>query len=325
MNNFLYWNERPSRRIKVIENALKKDPFLYHKKKNVISSRFNDSNEEDSQNINQELLFCQDENNKQINTLKNNIITKSSVIDSNTKNFLNYMIREKNSNSTKKIMPTDPGSSINNFEMKNRNKRQINKYPYQESFTPDKYRFNHLSNFRINSMDNNISLLDPINCNNTINELNLGNKMKFSNSYKNLANDPLSYDENNNNNFNVVNNDNNRSNDFLPRIPSLKGTTDITDQNYYDKISKQLILQMNKNYMDYNQNIINRRYSPSGNKLLFLRNNKLAVPPGHISDPKYYNLGESRLRSNPIVNPGNRAPIFNHYNNHNHKIKSEFI
>ena len=174
-------------------------------------------------------------------------------------------------------------------------------------------------------MDNNISLLDPINCNNTINELNLGNKMKFSNSYKNLANDPLSYDENNNNNFNVVNNDNNRSNDFLPRIPSLKGTTDITDQNYYEKISKQLILQMNKNYMDYNQNIINRRYSPSGNKLLFLRNNKLAVPPGHISDPKYYNLGESRLRSNPIVNPGNRAPIFNHYNNHNHKIKSEFI
>ena len=86
-NNFLYWNEKPSKRIKVIENALKKDPFLYHKKKNVISSRFNDSNEEDSQNINQELLFCQDENNKQINTLKNNIITKSSVIDSNTKNF----------------------------------------------------------------------------------------------------------------------------------------------------------------------------------------------------------------------------------------------
>ena len=320
MNNFLYWNERPSRRIKVIENALKKDPFLYHKKKNVISSRFNDSNEEDSQNINQELLFCQDENNKQINTLKNNIITKSSAIDCNTKNFINYMIREKKSNSTKKLMPTDSGYLINNYEIKNRNKR-----PYQESFTPDKYRYNNLSNFRINSMENNISILDPINCNYTINELNLGNKMQLSNSYKNLANDPLSYDENNNNNFNVVNNDNNRSNDFLPRIPSLKGTTDITDQNYYDKISKQLILQMNKNYMDYNQNIINRRYSPSGNKLLFLKNNKLALPPGHISDPKYYNLGESRLKSNPIVNPGNRAPIFNHYNNHNHKIKSEFI
>ena len=324
-SNFLYWNERPTKRIKVIENALKKDPFLYHKKKNVISSRFNDSNEEDSQNINQELLFCQDENSKQINKLKNNKITKSSTIDSNTKNYINYMIREKNENSTKKIMPTEPVSPINNYEIKIRNKRQINKYPHQESFTPNKYRYNNLSNIRNNSMENNISRLDPINCNNMINELNLGNKIKFSNSYKSLANDPFIYDENNNNNFPVVDNDNSRSNDFLPRMPSLKGTTDITDQNYYDKISKQLILQMNKNYMDYNQNIINRRYSPSGNKLLFLRNNKLAVPPGHISNPKYYNLGESRLKSNPIVNPGNRAPIFNHYNNHNHKIKSEFI
>ena len=262
---------------------------------------------------------------KQINKLKNNIITKSSTIDNNTKNYINYMIREKNENSTKKIMPTEPVSPINNYEIKIRNKRQINKYPHQESFTPNKYRYNNLSNIRNNSMENNINRLDPINCNNMINELNLGNKIKFSNSYKSLANDPFIYDENNNNNFPVVDNDNSRSNDFLPRMPSLKGTTDITDQNYYDKISKQLILQMNKNYMDYNQNIINRRYSPSGNKLLFLRNNKLAVPPGHISNPKYYNLGESRLRSNPIVNPGNRAPIFNLYNNHNHKIKSEFI
>ena len=66
-SNFLYWNERPTKRLKVIENALKNDPFLYHKKKNVISSRFNNSNEDDSQNTNQELLFCQDENTKQIN------------------------------------------------------------------------------------------------------------------------------------------------------------------------------------------------------------------------------------------------------------------
>ena len=52
----------------------------------------------------------------------------------------------------------------------------------------------------------------------------------------------------------------------------LKGT-DITDQNYYDKISKQLILQMNKNYMDYNQNLLNKRYSPlTTNKMLFIKN-----------------------------------------------------
>ncbi len=85
-------------------------------------------------------------------------------------------------------------------------------------------------------------------------------------------------------------------------------------------------MQMNKNYVDYNQNLLTKRYSPNmENKLLFLKNDKIPLPPGHISNPRYYNLGESRLRSNPIVNPGNRAPIFNHLNNNNHRLKSEFI
>ena len=324
-NNFLFWNERPIKRIRVIENALKNDPFLYHKKKNVISSGFNDSNEEDSQNINQELLFCQDENNKQINKFKNNINEKSSVIENNAHNYINYMIREKNANSINKIMPTDPD---------NNNQKQI-KYPYQESFTPNKYSYNNynnitLSNYRNNSINmKNNRKLDSIDFNSNVNELNLGNKMNISNSYKNFQNNGLSYDENNINNLHIINNDNNRNNNYLPKISALKGTTDITDHNYYDKISKQLILQMNKNYLDYNQNLINKRYSPyspnAGNKLFFLKNDNLALPPGHISNPKYYNLGESRLKSNPIVNPGNRAPIFNYYNNHNHKLKSEFI
>jgi len=38
-NGSLIWGERPTRRIKLIENALKNDPFIYHKRKNVISTR----------------------------------------------------------------------------------------------------------------------------------------------------------------------------------------------------------------------------------------------------------------------------------------------
>ena len=83
-SNFLNWDERPTKRLKIIEDALKMDPFLYHKKKNVISSGFNDSNENEGQNINQELLFCQDENYKQINSLKKKIKLKSSSIENNT-------------------------------------------------------------------------------------------------------------------------------------------------------------------------------------------------------------------------------------------------
>lgn len=341
-SNLLYWNERPARRIRLMENALRKDPFLYHKKKNVISSGFNDSNENDGQNTNQELLFCQDENNKQINFYKNNINSKSSTIDTNAHNYLNYMMKEKKS--TNKMMPTEPASPFDNIYDRNNinNKRQINNFPYQESFTPNKYSYNNytnnltLSNYRVNSVNiknnhkKNNNNLDCINFNNNkINDLNLdSNKINGTNNSNDIINNAFSYDENNvYNNIHVNNNNDNiniRSSKYLPKIQSLKGTTDITDQNYYDKVSKQLILQLNKNYMDYNQNILNKRYSPiSPNKMLYVRNNNLALPPGHISNPKYYNLGESRLKSNPIVNPGNRAPIFNNY--HNHRLKSEFI
>jgi hypothetical protein len=268
-NGSLFFEERPSRRIQLIENALKNDPFLYHKRKNVISTRFNDSNEENGQKTNEELLFCQDENLKQINNYKNNIKSKSSTIEANAHNYITYMMREKNS--MNKINPTEQNS-------------------HQISFTPNKYPF-------------------------------LPNKMNVSSSSKNINSKSMSYDENNliNNLYNDKSMDG--KNYYLNRVPNLKGT-DITDQNYYDKISKQLILQMNKNYMDYNQNLFNKRYSPlTTNKMLFIKNDSLALPPGHISNPRYYNLGESRLKSNPIVNPGNRAPIFNY--SHHHKLKSE--
>ena len=163
-------------------------------------------------------------------------------------------------------------------------------------------------------MNNRLNLL---NYNNNKDELSLGIKMNPTSSYKSLY--EYSNLNNLNNNDNIINN-----NSYMERMPNFKGATDITDNSYYDKISKQLILQMNKNYMDYNQILINKRYSPNPGNKYFLKNNQLAVPPGHISNPRYYNLGESRLSSNPIVNPGNRAPIFNRYNSHNHKLKSEF-
>ena len=331
-SNLFNWDERPSKRIRKIENALKNDPFLYHKKKNVISSRFNDSNEEDGQNTNQELLLFQDENNKHINSLKNKIITKASTIENNAHNYLNFIMKEKSLNPANKVVPTDPGSPPQKiFGLNYKNQRQINQNPYQESFTPNKYTYNKynnitLSNYRNNSLNgrSDDKLVDELNFGNKLTEQNLPIRKNGSISYKVLPTNNLNYEDNNNINIINNNNDNDINNNYLQKIQNFKETTDITDHNYYDKISKQLILQMNKNYMDYNQNLINKRYSPnSGNKFAFLRNKQLAIPPGHISNPKYYNLGESRLKSNPIVNPGNRAPIFNRYNNHNHKLKSE--
>jgi len=282
---FSRWNVQEVKRNEEIEKVLKNDPFLYHKKKYVISSRFNDSNTKEGDNTNNELLVFQDENKKHINTLKNKINRKSFIIEENANNYLNYMMNEKNLNN--KNMKTEPGQ---------RNKRytQLMKSGIQ-SLSPNKYAINKnllFSNYQNNTLDKKL----------------MNNNPYHYNSIDNM-NKAFSYDENN----------------FLPIINTKKSASDITDNNYYDKISRQLKMQFNKNYLDYNQEIINKRKSPNNsNKMPYIKNNnELTLPIGGISNPNYYNLGESKLSANPIVNPGNRAQIFNTFRTH--KLKSEFV
>lgn len=285
---FSRWDVPKVKRNEEIEKVLKNDPFLYHKKKYVISSRFNDGDTKEGDDTNNELLVFQDENKKHINTLKNKINKKSFIIEENANNYLNYMMNEKNFNN--KNMKTEPGQ---------RNKRytQLIKSGIQ-SLSPNKYALNKnllFSNYQNNTLDKKFNMNDPYNYNSIDNIHNM--------------NKAFSYDENN----------------FLPIINTKKSASDITDNNYYDKISKQLKMKYNKDYLDYNQEMINKRKSPSNaNKMPYIKtNNELTLPIGGISNPNYYNLGESKLSSNPIVNPGNRAQIFNQFRTH--KLKSEFV
>jgi len=285
---FSRWDVPKVKRNEEIEKVLKNDPFLYHKKKYVISSRFNDGDTKEGDDTNNELLVFQDENKKHINTLKNKINKKSFIIEENANNYLNYMMNKKNFNN--KNMKTEPGQ---------RNKRytQLIKSGIQ-SLSPNKYALNKnllFSNYQNNTLDKKFNMNDPYNYNSIDNIHNM--------------NKAFSYDENN----------------FLPIISTKKSASDITDNNYYDKISKQLKMKYNKDYLDYNQEMINKRKSPSNaNKMPYIKtNNELTLPIGGISNPNYYNLGESKLSSNPIVNPGNRAQIFNQFRTH--KLKSEFV
>lgn len=285
---FSRWDVPKVKRNEEIEKVLKNDPFLYHKKKYVISSRFNDGDTKEGDDTNNELLVFQDENKKHINTLKNKINKKSFIIEENANNYLNYMMNEKNFNN--KNMKTEPGQ---------RNKRytQLIKSGIQ-SLSPNKYALNKnllFSNYQNNTLDKKFNMNYPYNYNSIDNIHNM--------------NKAFSYDENN----------------FLPIINTKKSASDITDNNYYDKISKQLKMKYNKDYLDYNQEMINKRKSPSNaNKMPYIKtNNELTLPIGGISNPNYYNLGESKLSSNPIVNPGNRAQIFNQFRTH--KLKSEFV
>ena len=272
-----------------LENILKDNPFMFHKKKFVISSKFNDGDFNDDNYINQELLLFQDENKKHINSLKNKINRKSFLIEENANNYINYMIKEKNSKNNN--IQTEP--TINNNRYIRLYKSGIQSLS-QNNYELDNNKNNLFLNYNSISTDRKNNLYKNSYQHNSISNIHRINKA-------------VSFDENN----------------FLPKIGS-----DITNRNYYDKINKQLKIQFNKDYLNYNQFLINSRKNQNNinniHKIPYIKNNykELALPPGVISNPNYYNLGESKLSSNPIVSPGNRNPIFNHLNNH--KLKSEF-
>ena len=278
-------NVRRIKRNEEIEKVLRNNPFLYHKKKYSISAECNDSDIEDENNSSQEFLLFQDENKKQINTLKNRINRRNFLIEENANNYINYMMKEKNLKN--KIIQKEP--------------------------TTNNKRYSRLYNSGIqsliqnnNELKNNNLLFLNYNGNSNQRKINLKNYSYDHNSISNILNKnkAVSPDESN----------------FVPKIVS-----DITNKNYYDKINRHLKIQFNKNYLNYNQFLIdNKKNQNYIKKTPYIKNkNELTLPPGGISNPNYYSLGESKLSSNPIVNPGNRNEIFNHLNNH--KLKSEFV
>ena len=278
-------NIRRIKRNEELEKVLRNNPFLYHKKKYSISSEFNDSDIEDENSNNQEILLFQDENKKQINTLKNRINRRNFLMEENANNYINYMMKEKN--------------------LKNKN--------IQTEPTTNNKRYSRLYNSGIqslmqnnNELKNNNLLFLNYNGNSNQRKINLKNYSYDHNSISNIINKNKAFSPDESN--------------FVPKIVS-----DITNKNYYDKINRHLKIQFNKNYLNYNQFLINNKKNQNIiNKTPYIKNNnELTLPPGGISNPNYYSLGESKLSSNPIVNPGNRNEIFNHLNNH--KLKSEFV
>ena len=278
-------NVRRIKRNEEIEKVLRNNPFLYHKKKYSISAEFNDSDIEDENNSSQEFLLFQDENKKQINTLKNRINRRNFLIEENANNYINYMMKEKNLKN--KIIQTEP--------------------------TTNNKRYSRLYNSGIqslmqnnNELKNNNLLFLNYNGNSNQRKINLKNYSYDHNSISNILNKNKAFSPDESN--------------FVPKIVS-----DITNKNYYDKINRHLKIQFNKNYLNYNQFLIdNKKNQNYIKKTPYIKNkNELTLPPGGISNPNYYSLGESKLSSNPIVNPGNRNEIFNHLNNH--KLKSEFV
>ena len=273
-----------NKRYKYILEMMEKNPFTYHKRKNVSSSMDlnkyritpinNNSNQNEKMinynlvdnntidnsngnNINQELLFFQRENDKYIDSYNSFMKQKSSTIENNAQKYLNYITQNQNSYNinNKRI------NFSNNGEYSNDIGPLSNEYRGRKKFVLEK-----------NKSASNL------------------NAIPFRNN-KEFTYNTIEVDKKN----------------FIPSLIKARGS-DITNPFFYDRIAKEII-KKNQETMDYN-------LKESENKFIKKRNlskysdEKLAVAPGKINNPNYYNLGESKLDKNPILSKGQYSPSF---------------
>ena len=279
-------------RTKNIINILEKNPFVFHKKKNI----FFNKNKNESRDINKNNNILNDnksfssvnlnenDNNKGLfnfqrvyeenrNLFDNLIEKKSKTIEANVQNYLNFI------------------SQKNKSEILNKNL--------------------HIKSLKSPTYAQNLPLLN--NRYNFIAHNSRNQYLRKSNSENNLnlSNSPLNSDINN-----IINKD-------KKYIPSKKGKrTDITNPFFYDGISEEII-KLNKEVMDYNLKESENKHNK--NKILNKYYDNLPLGPQKINNPKYYNLGESSLEINPIINRGHYSIINSKSYNHFNKHKSEFI
>ena len=272
-----------NKRYKYIREMLEKNPFTYHKRKNVSSSMDfdnfritpnNNSNQNKNKintnlkdnniidnsngnNINQELLFFQRENDKYIDSYNSFMKQKSSTIENNAQKYLNYITQ--------------------------------NKRPY--NLDNKKNTFSNNGKFFINNTG-------PLS-----NDSRGRKKILFENkSASNIKEAPMR----NNGEFayNTIEVD---KKNFIPSLIKARGS-DITNPFFYDRIAKEII-KKNQEMMDYNLKESENKFIKNRN-LSKYSDDKLAVAPGKINNPNYYNLGESKLDKNPILSKGQYSPSF---------------
>ena len=306
MNNsyiplFLYKQPKQLNHLKLLQNSLKLNPTLFHKKKSQFDPEVINNNHNEQENELTESYLFQDANNIEINELKNNLNNKELTIEANAKNYLNYILNNNNNNKRKKNYNLKP---INLSYGKQNNNSNVN--------TPLRSFSNETDSISNSNFSNNGFNL----YNNTRNYTEI-NKYEIP---RNKSIDSLKY-FGNYHKYNINNSE--KNNNVLPKI--YKKTTDITNPNYYDEVSMQLLRKKNLENLEFNRRLIEDKINVNkSNKIILNKDDEFTLPPGRISNPKYYNLGESRLKNNIIINPGNHcnSPSLFPYNYH--KLKSEF-
>ena len=115
--------------------------------------------------------------------------------------------------------------------------------------------------------------------------------------------------------------DKNNNINFVPRIIKARGS-DITNPFFYDQVARD-IMQKNYEVMNYNLKESENKFFLK-KKIPKYSDEKIALAPGKINNPNYYNLGESKLEKNPILNKGIYSPSFSYNANYFKRYKGIF-
>lgn len=134
----------------------------------------------------------------------------------------------------------------------------------------------------INSNINNLSTLTHSNSN-----LNIDNKeTEKSSLYFNLKKNPTEK--------NIFT----KKSEFIAGNVKIK-RSDITNPSYFNEIGEE-IMKLNNDVMNYNI----REAQKKLNKKMMNKNEDISISPEKINNRDYYNIGESTLNVNPIINKG---------------------
>lgn len=270
-----------NKRYKYIRDMMEKNPFAYHKRKNF-SSSFNINNYQ----------IIPDNIQNQNNNIQSNISIANNNIDNSNGNDVNQELlffqkaNEKYIDSYKSFMK-QKSSTIETNAQKYLNYITQNKKPYNIQ--------NKLNLFSVNKEQNNKNI-------NNNSDIHLSNELRGKILYGNKSTPDINSYKSRNNNIVEVDKKN-----FIPYNIKARGS-DITNPFFYDCIAKEII-KKNQEAMDYNLKESENKFKKKKN-LPKYSDEKLAIAPGKINNPKYYSLGESVLDKNPILNKGQYSPSF---------------
>ena len=196
-------------------------------------------------------------------------------------------------------------NSYNNFMQKKSSKIEENAENY----------LNYLSGYK-NNLNNDQNFKNVKN-----NYLNYSRELPPKNKYLSKNRSVPNLFPSTSRNYNNITKVKTEKNNFIPSLVKTRGS-DITNPFFYDEVAKE-IMEKNQEVMAYNMKVSENKFRK---KLITPKfsDDKIALAPGKIKNPNYYNLGESFLDKNPILNKGIYSPSYSFNANYFNRYKNVF-